>query len=99
MATRAIAIGSPASTSTLPDADRSSTPKRASPAGFRRSIGTREIEIVGSRTIAVLSPVPHKNLHRGSAAVRLWLRCSAAFNKLPEMARTVRRLNEEKAGQ
>jgi len=23
---------------------------------------------------------------------RLWLRCAAAFNKLPEMARTVRKL-------
>ena len=30
---------------------------------------------------------------------RLWLRCSAAFNKLPEMARTLRRLSDEKAGQ
>ena len=69
-------------------------------------VGVANRAVVGDRAIASSKSGIHGEIAAGEVVSgypaipnRLWLRCSAAFNKLPEMARTVRRLSEEKAGQ
>jgi UDP-3-O-[3-hydroxymyristoyl] glucosamine N-acyltransferase len=55
---------------------------------------------IGDRAIASSKSGIHGEIAAGEVVSgypaipnRLWLRCSAAFNKLPEMARTLRKLN------
>ncbi|MEL0339567.1 MAG: UDP-3-O-(3-hydroxymyristoyl)glucosamine N-acyltransferase, partial [Synechococcus sp.] len=69
-------------------------------------VGVANRAVVGDRAIASSKSGIHGEIAAGEVVSgypaipnRLWLRCSAAFNKLPEMARTLRRLSDEKAGQ
>ena len=64
-------------------------------------VGVANRAVIGDRAIAssksgIHGEVAAGEVVSGSPAIpnRLWLRCSAAFNKLPEMARTLRKLSD-----
>ena len=63
-------------------------------------VGVANRAVIGDRAIASSKSGIHGEIAAGEVVSgypaipnRLWLRCSAAFNKLPEMARTLRKLN------
>jgi UDP-3-O-[3-hydroxymyristoyl] glucosamine N-acyltransferase len=65
-------------------------------------VGVANRAVIGDRAIAssksgIHGEIPAGEVVSGYPAIpnRLWLRCSAAFSKLPEMARTLRKLNGE----
>jgi UDP-3-O-[3-hydroxymyristoyl] glucosamine N-acyltransferase len=65
-------------------------------------VGVANKAVIGDRAIASSKSGIHGEVAAGEVVSgypaipnRLWLRCSAAFNKLPEMARTLRRLSSE----
>ena len=64
-------------------------------------VGVANRAVIGDRAIASSKSGIHGEVAAGEVVSgypaipnRLWLRCSAAFNKLPEMARTLRKLSE-----
>ena len=64
-------------------------------------VGVANRAVIGDRAIASSKSGIHGEVAAGEIVSgypaipnRLWLRCSAAFNKLPEMARTLRRLQK-----
>jgi len=65
-------------------------------------VGVANKAVIGDRAIASSKSGIHGEVAAGEVVSgypaipnRLWLRCSAAFNKLPEMARTLRRLSSD----
>ena len=65
-------------------------------------VGLANKAVMGDRSIASSKSGIHGEVAAGEVVSgypaipnRLWLRCSAAFNKLPEMARTLRRLSSD----
>jgi UDP-3-O-[3-hydroxymyristoyl] glucosamine N-acyltransferase len=65
-------------------------------------VGVANRAVIGDRAIASSKSGIHGEIEAGAVVSgypaisnRLWLRCSAAFNKLPEMAKTLRKLNRE----
>jgi UDP-3-O-[3-hydroxymyristoyl] glucosamine N-acyltransferase len=68
-------------------------------------VGVANRAVIGDRAIASSKSGIHGEIAAGEVVSgypaipnRLWLRCSAAFNKLPEMARTLRKLNAADQG-
>jgi len=68
-------------------------------------VGVANRATIGDRAIASSKSGIHGEVAAGEVVSgypaipnRLWLRCSAAFNKLPEMARTLRRLQADSNG-
>jgi UDP-3-O-[3-hydroxymyristoyl] glucosamine N-acyltransferase len=64
-------------------------------------VGVANRAVIGDRAIASSKSGIHGEVAAGEVVSgypaipnRLWLRCSAAFNKLPEMARTLRKLSD-----
>jgi UDP-3-O-[3-hydroxymyristoyl] glucosamine N-acyltransferase len=62
-------------------------------------VGVANRAVVGDRVMASSKAGIHNDVDAGAVVSgypaiphRLWLRCSAAFSKLPELARTVREL-------
>lgn len=53
--------------------------------------------VIATAQSGIPNDVPARTTVSGYPAIdnKLWLRCSAVFNKLPEIARTVRKLSEE----
>ncbi len=65
-------------------------------------VGIANRAVVGDRVIAssktgITSDIPSDEVVSGFPAIpnRLWLRCSATFNKLPEMLKAIRALKKE----
>jgi len=68
-------------------------------------VGLANKAVMGDRAIASSKSGIHGEVAAGEVVSgypaipnRLWLRCSAAFNKLPELARAIRQLEKERAG-
>jgi len=68
-------------------------------------VGLANKAVMGDRAIASSKSGIHGEVAAGEVVSgypaipnRLWLRCSAAFNKLPDLARAIRQLEKEKAG-
>jgi UDP-3-O-[3-hydroxymyristoyl] glucosamine N-acyltransferase len=64
-------------------------------------VGVANRAVIGDRAIASSKSGIHGEIAAGEVVSgypaipnRLWLRCSAVFNKLPEMARTLRQLQK-----
>jgi UDP-3-O-[3-hydroxymyristoyl] glucosamine N-acyltransferase len=67
-------------------------------------VGVANRAVIGDRAIASSKSGIHGEVAAGEVVSgypaipnRLWLRCSAAFNKLPEMARSLRQLQNAQA--
>ena len=65
-------------------------------------VGVANRAVVGDRAIASSKSGIHGEVAAGEVVSgypaipnRLWLRCSAAFSKLPEMAKTLRELKRD----